>query len=242
MSESGAAPAGARPAERRGRLLLSAVERLVCEPDEIIEGVEILKYDDEPDASPSEQAFLRGVAAKIIATYSTRSAIGGGLTALPSVFPGAGTLIATVGGGMADMAWTLRQEVEMALSLTYLYGYDINDERERWLAYGLASLATYDARDGRSYFADLAEAQVEAMVKYTPRQLSKLVLTQMGKIALGRAGGSFIRAIPLVGIVVGAAGNKLLTSAVGWRCEAALARRRRADLVRDEDVVDARVR
>ena len=228
--------------ETRGRRLLTAVERLVAEPDEIIEAVEILRYEDEPAASPSEEAFLRDVAARIIATYSTRSAIGGGLTALPAVIPGAGTLITTVGGAMVDMAWMLRQEVEMALSLTYLYGYDITDEHERWLAYGLASIATYDARDGRNYFTDLAEAQIEAMVKYTPRQLSKLVATHFGKIALRRAGRGFFRAIPFVGVVVAASGNKLLTSGVGWRCEAALARRRLADKVRDEDIVDATVR
>jgi uncharacterized protein (DUF697 family) len=235
-------PGEVRALERRGRNLLSAVERLVCEPDEIIEAVEILKYDERPDAWPSEDAFLRDVAARIISQHSTRSAIGGGLTALPAIIPGPGTLVTTVGGAMADMAWMLRQEVEMALALTYLYGYDITDERERWLAFGLASISTYDARDGRSYFTDLAEAQVEAMVKYTPRQLTKLVVTEMGKIALARAGRGFLRAVPLVGVVVGATSNKLLTTAVGWRCEAALARRRRADRALSDDVVDARVR
>jgi len=231
-----------RATEQRGRRLLNAIERLVCEPDEIIEAVEILKYNDEPGAAPSENAFLRGVAADIISTYSTRSAIGGGLTAAPAVVPGVGTLVATVGGSMVDMAWMLRQEVEMALCLTYLYGFDITDERERWLAYGLASISTYDARDGRNYFADLAEAQIEAMVKYTPRQLSKLVATQLGKLALARAPGGFFRAVPLVGVVVSASGNKVLTSAVGWRCQAALARRRQADRLHDAAIVDATVR
>lgn len=222
---------------RRGERLLTAVERLVREPGELIEAVEILKYDD--DGPESDPAYHRAIATKLISIYSTRSALGGALTAIPSLFPGAGTLLATVGGSMADMAWMLKQEVEMALSLSYLHGYDIRDERERWLAYGLASVSTYEAEAGRNYFADLAETQVEAMVKYTPRELSKLVATHFGRLALARAGRGFVRGIPLVGVAVGVAGNKLLTSAVGWRCVSALGRRRSVD---DGEIVEARLR
>lgn len=221
--------------ERRGERLLTAVERLVREPDEIIAAVELLDLEGEREIS--EAAYLRAAAKKIVSVHSTRSAIGGGLSAVPGLLPGAGTLVATVGGSMADMAWMLKQEVEMALSLAYLYGYDITDERERWLAYGLASVSTYDARSGRNYLADLAETQIEAMVKYTPRQLSKLVVTYLGKLVLAQAGRGFVRGIPLVGVVVGAGGNKLLTSAVGWRCVTALRTRRRME---EHDVVDAR--
>lgn len=229
--------------EETGRKLLSAVERLVKDGEELIAEVESFRDHVPRRKRQSESGYLRAVAKRIIAAYSTRSAIAGGVTAAPSMLPGAGTAIATVGGSLADMAFMLKHEVELALCLTHLYGYDIRDEKERWMAYALAAVSTHDAREARNYFVDLAEAQVEAISKYTPRQISKIVATILGKLALQRAGRSLLRGVPFVGIVVCASANKVLTTNVGRRCVAALSRRRASDRREaNEEVVEAKVR
>ena len=227
--------------ELQGRRLLSAVERLVDDCDNLIAQVAAFRAETHPRTPDAEAGHLVAVASKLISNYSTRSAITGAITAIPGMWVGPGTFVAIVGGSLVDMTLTLKHEVELALCLTHLYGHDIRDERERWLAYILATVTTYEAGSGGNYFVDLASVQLEALRKYTPRQLSKMVVTEMGRCALMRASRGVFRAVPLVGVVVGASANKLLTTSVGWRCVDALARRQVADGPQDNVIVDAKV-
>jgi len=221
-----------------GEMLLSAVERLVDDVDDLITQVEA--FDDMGPASgdaKKEQARLDYVAERIISAYSSRAAVAGAATALPALMPGAGTAVALIGGSLVDMTLVLKYEVEMILSLMYLYGYDIRDERERWLGYVLAGVRTYEVKMGRNYFMDLAEAQLDALATYTPRQLSKVAVGVLGKMAIRSVSRNWAKVIPVVGMAVGASANKLLTSSVGWWCAYALERRRAADGGLDDDSV-----
>lgn len=221
-----------------GERLLSAVERLVDDSETLVAEVEAFKEDVQPSEGP---LHLDAVALRIIQSYSNRSAFAGGLSALPALLPGGGTLLALLGGTLADMTMMLKHEVQMALCLTHLYGYDIREERARWLGYTLAAVNTYEAESGRNFFVDVAEAQLEAVTKYTPRQLTKLVVTAFGKYALFSSSRAFLRALPLVGIAVTASTNKLAMSSVGWRCVDALDRLRHAQAHDPASVVDAEV-
>jgi uncharacterized protein (DUF697 family) len=226
-----------------GERLLTAVERLVDDVDILIAQVEAYAEDVNArgKATGTERVPLQMVAERIIRSFSNRSAFAGGVTALPSMLPGGGTLLTLVGGSLADMTMMLKHEVELALCLTHLYGHDIREEKMRWLAYTLAAVNTYEVSSGRNFFVDVAEAQLEALSKYTPRQLSKLVITVLGKYALFSASRGLVRAIPFVGIAVSASANKLIVSASGWRCVDALERLRMAEGDEPVTVVDAHV-
>ena len=216
-----------RPSEfTRGAQLLSAVERLVDDCDNLIARVETLK--SSVAAGSDEAAELDSLSAQIIAEYSTRAAIAGGASALPGLLPGAGSVIALVGGALVDMTFMLKHDVEMILSLSHLYGYDIRDQKERWMAYVLAGVRTHEFESRQNYLADLLEIQLDALPKYTPRQLFKLAATVLGKLALLSLSRGFLRALPLIGIAVSASTNKFLTTSVGWACVDALKRRRSA--------------
>jgi uncharacterized protein (DUF697 family) len=220
-----------------GQRLLSSVERLVDDCDSLIAHVEMLA---SKVPGGEEQDTVEIVADLLIADYSMRAAISGGVTALPALLPG-GSVVALVGGAMVDMTLMLKNDVEMILCLSHLYGYDIRDEKERWLAYVLAGIRTYDVAHRQNYLADLLEIQLDALPKYTPRALFKLAATVLGKVALSTLSRGFIKAIPLVGIAVSASTNKFMTTSVGWWCVDALERRRLAP--EDErGVVDAVVR
>ena len=221
-----------------GERLLTAVERLVDDSDALVAEVEAFKEDVPTTEGP---LYQDAVAARIIRTYSNRSAFAGGVSALPSLLPGGGTLVALIGGSLADMTMMLKFEVEMSLCLTHAYGYDIREERARWLGYTLAAVNTYEVSSGRNFFVDLADAQLEAIARYTPRQLSKLVITAFGKYALLASSKAFMRALPFVGIAVSASTNKILMRSVGWRCVDALDRLRNTEAHDPGATVDAEV-
>jgi hypothetical protein len=86
---------------------------------------------------------------------------------------------------------------------------------------------------------DLLEVQLDALPKYTPRQLFKLAATVLGRRAFSSLSRGLLRAIPFVGIAVSASTNKFLTTSVGWWCVEALERRRLAPSSADYGVVDA---
>jgi uncharacterized protein (DUF697 family) len=223
----------------RGERLLSAVERVVEDCDDLITHVETLKSAaDEIDAADLREHVAR----QIIEGYSTRSAIAGGLTSLPALLPGAGSAVAFVGGMLADMTYMLKHDVEMILCLSYLYGHNIRDEKERWLAYVLAGIRTYEVQVRRNYLADLFDLQLDALPKYTPRELFKLAATVLGRLALASLSRGFVKTLPLVGIAVSASTNKFMTWSVGWWCVEALERRHSAENNQEPEAVDAFVR
>lgn len=221
----------------RGERLLSAVERVVEDCDELIAHVETLK--SAASVVGDEDDLREHLAHQIIHGYSTRSAIAGGVTSLPALLPGAGSAVALFGGLLADMTYMLKHDVEMILCLSYLYGYDIRDEKERWLAYVLAGIRTYEVQARRNYFADLFDLQLDALPKYTPRELFKLAASILGRVALVSVSRGFVKTLPLVGIAVSASTNKFMTWSVGWWCVEALERRRNAERNEVRPTVDA---
>src|SRR5262245_60804339 len=104
----------------RGERLLTAVERLVDDCDDLIAYVETLRSATASETDEEER--IEALADQIIADYSRRSAIAGGVTSLPGLLPGGGSALALVGGVLADMTFMLKHDVEMILCLTYLFG------------------------------------------------------------------------------------------------------------------------
>lgn len=228
----------------QGRKLLSAVERILADNDSLI-AVSKESLDKAAAKKPaSEDAALKLAAENVISHYSNRTALAGGVAAAPALIPGIGTVVAAAGGALADVVLVLKYEVEMALVLSHLHGYDIADPDERRLSFLLASVSTYEAKSGRHFFVDLAETEARALWTYGPRQASKLLLSVLTRLALLQISKGLVRAIPLVGIAVGSSVNKILTTRVGKRCWEELSHRRELTPKQDvrSDEVKAHVR
>jgi uncharacterized protein (DUF697 family) len=223
--------------DQTGRRLLTAVERLLDDPENIIEVVERKQRQLERGGGGDRDA-LCGL---LIEHYSDRTGLSGGLTALPAVVPGVGTATALSAGALADVALLLKYEVEMALALAHAFGRDITQRAERARALLLASVKVHDDRTEGNFLLDVAEAQAEAVLSYAPRQAAKLTLIVLGRLALAQAGKSFFRALPIVGVVLGASVNKGLTTRVGRSLVVELQQREEQDPVEIDDVVDAKV-
>ena len=223
-----------------GQKLLNAVERITDAPETIISMVEeMCRGKDRHD-----EATLVEVANKIIQKYSNRSAISGGAAALPGIIPGLGSLAAFAGGTLIDAALILKYEVEMVQALSWLHGFDIREEKERQIALLLASVNTYESKSGRNFFVDLAETQGTAIWNYGPRQVSKMIVSVMTKIALLSLSKGFVRALPFVGIAVGGGMNKVLTQKVGKQSVIELKRRKvyEKNAAAEPAVVEAQLR
>ena len=133
---------------------------------------------------------------------------------------------------LAEATYVLKLEVEMCLALCALYGHDIDSPVTRQLALALAAVEVHRVRADRNIALDVGEASAQAVLSYTPRELSKLTLRIFGKMGCERAaqwlGKSALRAIPAVGTVVGFGMNTMLTRRVGSAAHLALRERAQA--------------
>jgi uncharacterized protein (DUF697 family) len=203
--------------QQQGERLYHAVERILAAPEEIEHKARELLAKERGKTGASLAPIEERAALAVIRHYSLATAVGGGLTSLPALLPGGGTALALVAGGLADMTLCLKFEVEMILALASLYGHDIRLQQERATCFLLAGITTYQELAGKNAALDIALVEGEALWRYTPRQVGKLVATVFLHLALLAAGRRLLRAIPLAGALIGAGANKLLTQKVGKR-------------------------
>ncbi|MBN1335523.1 MAG: hypothetical protein JXB39_06135 [Deltaproteobacteria bacterium] len=224
---------------QQGRRWIHAVERILDDPEQVIALADRLAQEAYDAAPTAEDEARRDLAAgRIVHHFATRAMWSGGATGLPALLPGAGTLLALAGGALVDVALVLRFEVEMALALSWVYGFDIRQEDERRRALLLASVSVHDAHTGGDFLRDVARAESEALWRLGPRQVPRLLLQVAARLARRTVVGG--RILPVAGIAVGAATDRILTERVGRRCTESL-RQRRAEsaTVPQDDVVDA---
>lgn len=217
--------------DEKGRKLLTAVERIVASSDSIKSTVDAARAKVKGEL---KGAALRDATAKeLIRSYSNRAALAGGASGIPAaLLPGIGSIAAAVGGGLAELTFLLKWEVEMALAMSHLYGFDIDDPRERQLGFLMASVGTYDAT-GKNFFVDIAKVEGTAIYNYAPRALSRLVVTAMATVAALYVWRGLLKAVPFLGIAIGTGMNKVLTQRVGARCMRDCQMRR--ELMAEED-------
>ncbi len=200
---------------QHGKTLLSSVERLLDQ-----DAVERTTRRILAVTTEREEASKR-----VISHYANRSAIAGALSAAPGLVPGWGTL-GVVGLTLAELSYVMKVEVEMCLGLCAIHGHDIRRLETRQLALALAAVEVHRVEAGRNVVLDLGEVSVQALLNYTPRELSKLTARFFGWFACQRAaqwvGKSVLRAVPAVGSVVGFGMNALLTRRVGKAAHLAL--------------------
>jgi uncharacterized protein (DUF697 family) len=204
--------------DEQGKKLLTAVERILASTADVRAVVAECQARAKAKAATLKGDSLReATAQELVRHYSNRAAIAGGASALPALVPGWGSLVAALGGTLAELTLLLKWEVEMALALSHLYGFDIDKPAERQLAFLAASVGTYDAT-GKSFFGDVVRLEGTAIWNYAPRRVARWVVQALAVLAGMYLWRGFIKAIPVVGIVAGGALNKMLTKKVGDKC------------------------
>lgn len=217
--------------EAKGEQLLSAVERLVSSNETLRAHVKVCEARAKaraPEAGRKADTLRQLTAQELTASYSNRAAIAGGVSGVPALIPGFGSIAAGVAGTFAELAFLLKTEVELCLSIAHVYEFDIDEPQERQLAFLLAAVSTYDA-SGRNFFVDVVRAEGVAIWNYGSRVLARMLIKAMTVLALAYVWRGLLKMVPVLGMVIGSGMNKVLTQRVGAR--AALDFRTRRELV-----------
>ncbi|WP_206751349.1 hypothetical protein [Cryobacterium psychrophilum] len=207
--------------------LQKAVEAIAITPEaaaELVGGYRATfkaKFEREPESLEDK----RRIAAKIIGRYSKLSAAGGAVTALPSVVPGVGTAVAVLGGGLADVAITLKLQIDMCMCLVELYEADLSNEDKKHLTFVLALAGSAEQmvmKGGKPVVQKIAQKLVYQYLKgpalITIKQLFK-------KAAITFTQKSMAKAFPLgIGVAFSGSTNYVLTTVVGKVAVAILAK------------------
>ncbi|MBF0319052.1 MAG: hypothetical protein HQL01_04525 [Nitrospirae bacterium] len=85
-----------------------------------------------------------GIAEKIVGKYSNLAALIGSVTALPSITPGIGTIVAVTAGMAVDVVTAMKFQVDMCLCLCEVFGFDVSEEKTINLAFLLAAAGTLE--------------------------------------------------------------------------------------------------
>jgi len=179
------------------------------------------KFKREPESFEDK----RRIAAKVIGRYSILSAAAGGVTALPSVIPGVGTAVAVLGGGVTDLAVTLKLQIDMCMCLVEVYNAEMSNEDKKHLAFLLALAGSAEqllANGGKAAVQKIAEKLVYQYLKgpalITIKQLFKRVSITFTQKAMAKA-------VPAgVGVAFSGTTNYVLTTVVGKVAVAVLAK------------------
>lgn len=129
----------------KGSRLLKAVEAIAIHPKDA--RALVAKYLAQSRiANPSldQSRHQEQVADKIISRYCLLSATSGGATALVGVVPGLGTVAAMLGGGLTDAAVSMKLQVDMTMCLAETFGWDLDTEDARHLAFLIAAGGTLE--------------------------------------------------------------------------------------------------
>ncbi|RCK54197.1 hypothetical protein TH25_02435 [Thalassospira profundimaris] len=202
--------------------LLKAVEILVAEPKKIRDEISQMKlaYSEKHSQDKTEEEITEMMVEKIISNYSYYCAFSGGVTALTGVVPGLGTVVATFGGTTADIALTMKYQIEMTMAIASAYGRDITETKERdycFLIAGLGALS-HAAQEGGKQVGS------KALVKMSQQYLTKGVLVAIKEV-FKKIGITFTRkalekSIPFgVGVVIGFSVNKGMTYYIGKKVQ-----------------------
>lgn len=197
--------------------LLKFIHRWAMSPEDAKEIARKYRKQSESAYPQDEPArHQERVADKIIGRYAKLSAMSGGATALTGVVPGIGTALAALGGGLADTAVCMKLQVDMACCLAECFGYDLNKEDARHLAFLIAAGGAIE-KAGETVGVKLAsEAGVRLLRSYIKGATLQALKEFFRRVGLVFTRKALERTLPFgVGVVIGSSANYALTRYVG---------------------------
>lgn len=201
-------------AENNYDLIHATVNKIAISPEDAHDLVS--GYFKQSPYSKSDSRSRELVAKKIINRYAKLAATSGGATSLTSVVPGIGTAVSLVGGGAADVAITMKLQVDMTMCLAAAYGYDLTNEDARHLSFmiaGVGALEQLATTTGKDFVSKSAIKMTNIYLKGATLTAVKDVFKYVGINFTKKA---LQKSIPFgVGVVIGSASNYALSKYVG---------------------------
>jgi uncharacterized protein (DUF697 family) len=176
-------------------LVENIVQRMINSVDEADAAAAGVRVADLRAQMP--QADVDTLVESLIRRKAVQAGMVGAATSGASFIPGVGTLTAVVLGTAADMSVSLRLQTELVLEIAAAYGHEFSSDEWR---------NTVMVVTGVSVGA-------EQLFTETSKRLTRQATRRF-------AGRSFVKAIPVVGLIGSAAVNMLATYVIGRRAEA----------------------
>ena len=211
--------------ENDARQVIAVLEKILASNDSIKALCEKNKKIAQHLAK--EDKVEKRTAQLIIMHYSNLCAAGGGASAIPGLIPGIGLIYTLLGTTALNSFLLLKFELEMSLALSHLAGFDIEDPRERKIAFLLACTALEDAYDEENE-PSIGTVLDLAINEYSTRELSKTLVKAVARVMMMFLAKRWTRLFPFVGIGIEASVNKVLSAHLGRECWRAIRHRRDA--------------
>lgn len=197
--------------------LWTVVNAIAIGPDrahEIAEQYKVAARKTNPEADDFKIEKI--VSEKIIKKYAKTSALSGTVTALPGVFPGVGTAVAVVGGGVADAAVSLKAQMDMTLVLAANYGWDLTEQDARHMALLISLCGGLEKLGEKAVTPVASKAGVKMLKMYLKGGALTAVKTLTAKFGVTFSRKALEKSIPFgIGAVLGGSVNYGLTRYVG---------------------------
>jgi len=204
-----------------GSRLLKAVEAIAISPAEakkIVQkylGQSRKKYPDDSDWQHQDR-----IADKIIDRYAKFAAMVGGASALTGIIPGIGTAIAIAGGAATDATVCMKLQVDMCMCLAETYGYDLQHEDARYLAFLIAAGGTLEKMGASTGVRLASQAGVRMLRQYLKGAVLVAVKELFKKLGIIFTRKAIEKALPFgVGVAIGSGANYVLTRFVGHQAK-----------------------
>jgi hypothetical protein len=198
--------------------LQKAVEAVAISPEEaakLVDGYRRSfrkKFEREAETDTDK----RRIASKVIDRYSKLAAATGAVAAIPGVIPGIGTAVAVIGGGAADIAASLKIQIDMCMCLVDVFTEELSSEDKKHLAFVLALAGSVEglaANGGKVAVEKAAQKIVLQHLKGPALVTIKQLFKKVGVTFLQK---SAAKAIPAgIGVVFSGSTNYVLTTVVG---------------------------
>lgn len=198
-----------------GSRLLKAVQAIAISPRDARELVDGYRAQLRSQGL-SVVAEREALAERIIDRYAKLAATSGAVTGLASIVPGIGTVVAMLAGGAADVAVSIKLQVDMCMCLADAYGHDLNNEDARHLAFIVAAGGALEQAGTRVGVELGTRAGVRIVRQYLKGAVLEFLKQLFKKLGLEFTRKALEKTIPFgVGAVVGGGANYALTRYVG---------------------------
>lgn len=205
------------PSSAEKPALLKAVEIVLAKPEHIkAETEQLLTSYRKKYSLKTDEEIKHRAAKKIVSNYSYFCAFIGGVTGLAGIIPGLGTVISTFGGTTADIALSMKYQIEMTMAIAVVYGHDITIEEEKRLCFLIAGLGAINeaAKEGgktigKKAFTKMVQQYLTGSTLVAIKQIFK-------KVGITFTQKAASKAIPFgIGVILSAGANKGITFYIG---------------------------
>ncbi len=203
--------------EEQSDRLLKAVQSIAISPADARELVRRLRAQAERDRpAASARDHEERVADHIVSRYARYAATSGGLTGLVGFIPGIGTALAMVGGSLADIAVSMKFQVDMCMCLAEAFGYDVREPDAQHLALLIAAGGALEKAGVESGAKVASKAGVTMLRQYLKGAALQVIKEFFKKLGITFTRKALEKALPFgIGALFGAGGNFVMTRFVG---------------------------